>query len=143
MEFSIGIASSPMDPMDSIGTTFYPLHAKPTWVKVSHKIEHRRSHRNRFVSDGSDGYHRRDFLPPHPTKVNFFKVSHEENMDLFIRNRFVSERSPPLVGLCTSALLVFRSRGRGYDWNLVDSIGQPSKIDFWVYKDRPRSHERR
>ena len=45
---------------------------------------------------------------------------------LFHRNRFVSDGSPPLVGLYRSALPVFRSRGRGNDWNLVDSIGQPS-----------------
>ena len=34
------------------------------------QIEHRLFHRNRFLSDGSDGYHWRDFLPPHPTQVN-------------------------------------------------------------------------
>ena len=40
----------------------------------------------------------------------------------------MSDRSHPLVGLYTSALPVFRSRERGYDWNLVDSIGQPSLV---------------
>ena len=91
MDFSIAIGSSPMDPMDSIGTTFYPSRlSQHGWTFPSVlQIEHRLFHRNRFVSDGS----------------------------------------PPLVGLFTSALPVFRSRGRGNDWNLVDSIGQPSDND--------------
>jgi len=31
-----------------------------------------------------------------------------------------------LVGLYTTRLSVFRWKERGYDWILVDSIGQPS-----------------
>ena len=31
-----------------------------------------------------------------------------------------------LVGLYTTRLPVFRWKARGYDWILVDSIGQPS-----------------
>ena len=34
-----------------------------------------------------------------------------------------------LVGLYTTRLPVFRWKARGYDWILVDSIGQPS-INF-------------
>lgn len=49
---------------------------------------------------------------------------------LFHRNLFVSNGSPPLVGLYTSKLLVFRSRARGFDWNLVDSLGQPSMSKY-------------
>ena len=33
-----------------------------------------------------------------------------------------------LVGLYTTRLPVFRWKARGYDWILVDSIGQPSKL---------------
>ena len=90
-------------------------------------------HRNRIVSEGSDGYHRNDFLPPKPTWVKFFLSILRIEHGLFHRNRFVSDRSPPLVGLYTSALPVFRSRGRGYDWNLVDSIGQPSIDDEFIF----------
>ena len=57
------------------------------------KIEHSLFHRNRFMSDGSNGYHRRDFLSPHPTQVKFFKVPHKQNTDLFHRNRIVSDGS--------------------------------------------------
>ena len=32
-----------------------------------------------------------------------------------------------LVGLYTTRLPVFRWKARGYDWILVDSIGQPSE----------------
>ena len=35
-------------------------------------------------------------------------------------------RSNSLVGLYTTRLPVFRWKARGYDWILVDSIGQPS-----------------
>ena len=36
------------------------------------RIENELFHRNLFVSNGSDGLHRNDFLPPHPTWVEFF-----------------------------------------------------------------------
>ena len=66
MCFSIGIYSSPMDPMDSIRTTFYPL--------IQHQWnENELFHRNLFVSNGSNGLHRNDFPPSHPTWVEFFK----------------------------------------------------------------------
>ena len=34
-----------------------------------------------------------------------------------------------LIGLFTTILLVFQWKARGYDWTLVDSIGQPSNDD--------------
>ena len=37
-----------------------------------------------------------------------------------------------LVGLYTTRLPVFRWKARGYDWILVDSIGQPSGDQLWV-----------
>ena len=57
MYFSIGIYSFPMDPMDSIGTIFYPL--------IQHRVEfysltNRRNelfHWNLFVSNGSPTLH--------------------------------------------------------------------------------------
>ena len=36
-----------------------------------------------------------------------------------------------LVGLYTNRLPVFRWKARGYDWILVDSIGQPSEGQWW------------
>ena len=37
-----------------------------------------------------------------------------------------------LVGLYTTRLPVFRWKARGYDWILVDSIGQPSNsLPYW------------
>ena len=44
----------------------------------------------------------------------------------------MSNGSPPLVGLYTSAPPVFRSRARGCDWNLVDSIGLELQVSTWV-----------
>ena len=112
MDFSIGIDSCPMDPMDSIGTTFYPLvqHEKnfsksltnrkctfPSesirvqWIRWTpserlstpssnmsrifrslSRIENVFFHRHLFVSNGSDGVHRNDFLPANPTGVDCF-----------------------------------------------------------------------
>ena len=111
-KFSIGIYSCPMDPMDSIGTTFYPLiqhewnfskfltnrkwtfpseSTRVQWIRWTpserlstplsnmsgiflslSRIENELFHRNLFVSNGSDGLHRNDFLPPHPTWAEFF-----------------------------------------------------------------------
>ena len=36
------------------------------------RIENELFHRNLLVSNGSDGLHRNDFPPPHPTCVEFF-----------------------------------------------------------------------
>ena len=58
----------------------------------------------------------------------FLSLSRIEN-ELFHRNLFVSNASKHLVGLYTTRLPVFRWRARGYDWILVDSIGQPSGCD--------------
>ena len=43
-----------------------------------------------------------------------------------------------LVGLYTNRLPVFRWKARGYDWILVDSIGQPSLI---LLSDSPRASQ--
>ena len=44
-----------------------------------------------------------------------------------------------LVGLYTTRLPVFRWKARGYDWILVDSIGQPSnssdKLSYYLSAD--------
>ena len=54
MSFSIGIYSFPMDPMDSIGTTFYP--SSNTEWNFPKSLTNRRNelfHWNLFVSNGS------------------------------------------------------------------------------------------
>ena len=56
---------------------------------------------------------------------------------LFHQIRFVSNGSPLLVCLYTSTLPVFWSRARWYDWNLVDSIGQPSKCTHKMWQQTP------
>ena len=138
MYFSIGIYSFPMDPTDSIGTTFYPLilyqwnfsksltkrkwtflleSIRVQWIRWSpserlstpssnmggiflslSRIENVLFHWNLFVSNGSDGLHRNDFPPPHPTWVVsgiFLRLSRIEN-ELFHRNLFVSNGSDGL-----------------------------------------------
>ena len=68
MNFFIGIYSCPMDPMDSMGTTSYPLiqHERNFSESITN-IKKELFHRNLFVSNGSDGLHGNAFLPPHPT----------------------------------------------------------------------------
>ena len=57
MNFSIGNYSFPMDPMDSIGTTFYPLIQ--TIIIIIYKSQSRTENElfnwNLFVSNGSNG----------------------------------------------------------------------------------------
>ena len=90
------------------------------------RTENELFHRNLFVSNGSDGLHRNDFPPPSSNMSGIFlSLSRIEN-ELFHRNLFVSNASKHLVGLYTTRLPVFRWKARGYDWILVDSIGQPS-----------------
>ena len=67
----------------------------------------------------------------------FLSLSRIEN-ELFHRNLFVSNASKHLVGLYTTRLPVFRWKARGYDWILVDSIGQPSE---WSQSGRLRELE--
>ena len=54
----------------------------------------------------------------------FLSLSRKENI-LFHRNLFVSNG---MVELYTTTLPVFRWKAKGYDWILVDSIGQPSLL---------------
>ena len=54
----------------------------------------------------------------------FLSLSRIENI-LFHRNLFVSNG---MVELYTTTLPVFRWKAKGYDWILVDSIGQPSLL---------------
>ena len=72
MNFFIGIYPFPMDPIDSIGMTFHPLiqHGRNFSKSLTNRNE--LFHRNLSVSNGSDGLHRNDFPPPHPTWVEFF-----------------------------------------------------------------------
>ena len=54
LNFSIGIYPFPMDPMDSIGTTFHPL-IQHAWIFLSlSPIENALFHWNLFVSNGSN-----------------------------------------------------------------------------------------
>ena len=48
------------------------------------RIENELFHWNLYVSSGSDGLHRNDFPPPHPTWAEFFYVSHEQKMNFSI-----------------------------------------------------------
>ena len=92
------------------------------------RIENELFHWNLFVYSGSDGLHRNDFSTPHPTWVEFFYVSHEQKMDFSIGIYSCPMDPIHLVGLYTTRRLVFRWKERGYDWILVDSIGQSFKI---------------
>ena len=63
----IRIYSNLIDTMASIGTPFHPLiHQEWNFLSLS-RIEKCTFHRNLFASNGSDGLHRNDFPPPHPT----------------------------------------------------------------------------
>ena len=60
------------------------------------RIENELFHRNLFVSNGSDGLHRNDFPPSHPTWVEFFLSLPRIENELFHRNLFVSNGSNTL-----------------------------------------------
>ena len=129
MNFSIGIRLSLMDPIDSIGAAFYTLiqHGRNcskyltnrTWTFPSESVRVQRI--RRIPSER--------FSTPSSNISELFRSLARIEHGLFHRNRFVSNGLPPLEGLCTSTLPVFRSRARGYDLNLVGSNGQPSR--FW------------
>ena len=81
-------------------------------------------HRNLFVSNGSNGLHRNDFLPPHPTPSGIFlSLSRIEEM-----NFSIGIYSCPMDHLhFTTTLPVFRWKVRGYDWSLVNGYWTPSE----------------
>ena len=73
--------------------------------------------RNLFVSNGSNGLHRNDFLPPYPTLSGIFlSLLRIEEM-----NFSIGIYSCPMDHLhFTTTLPVFRWKARGYDWSLVN-----------------------
>ena len=67
MHFSIGIYSNPIEPMYSIGPTFYPnIHIIRVKFLSLTRTAHKHFHWNLFVSDRSDGFHRFGFLHQYP-----------------------------------------------------------------------------
>ena len=117
-----------MDTMDSIGTAFHPL-IQQEWNflnlsridKCTFPSESIRFQWIRWTPS------ERLSTPSSNMSGIFLSLSRIEN-ELFHRNLFVSNASKHLVGLYTTRLPVFRWKARGYDWILVDSIGQPSKF---------------
>jgi len=64
------------------------------------RIENELFHWKLFVSNGSDGLYRNDFLPPHPAWVeSFCKSQSRTENELFNWNLFVSNRSNGLAPL--------------------------------------------
>ena len=113
MNFSIGIYSCPMDPMDSIGTTFDPL------------IQHERNFSKSLTN-------RKWTFPSESIRVQWIRWTPSERLSTPSSNMSGIFLRIHLVGLYTSRLPVFRWKARGYDWILVDSIGQPAK-NYGVY----------
>ena len=79
LHMSDRIYSCPMDPMDSIGTTFDPL-----WTLDDNFLSVLRTATphvrwNLFVPDGSDGLHRNDFRPPLNAWWQFSKCLKKRN----------------------------------------------------------------
>ena len=114
MKFSIGIYSCPMDPMDSIGTTFYPLiqHERNFSLSLS-RIE-------------------KCTFPSESIRFQWIRWTPSERLSTPSSNMSGIFLRIHLVGLYTTRLPVFRWKARGYDWILVDSIGQPSGDQLWV-----------
>ena len=104
MKFSIGIYSCPMDPMDSIGTTFYPL------------IQHERNFSKSLTN-------RKWTFPSESIRVQWIRWTPLERLSTPSSNMSGIFLRIHLVGLYTNRLPVFRRKARGYDWILVDSIG--------------------
>ena len=101
---SDGIYSFPMDPMDSIGTTFDPFLRIDAFFLSVLRTETPHVRWNLFVFDGSHGLHRNDFRPP------------------------LTDGTPTISVLFTDGLPVFRWKADDVRWSLVDSIGQPSTV---------------
>ena len=80
------------------------------------------------LSNGSDGLQWNDFPPPHPTRVRFFLSLTNRKMCFSIGIYSCPMHAIHFVGFYTTRLPVFRWKTRGYDWILVDSIGQPSQF---------------
>ena len=79
LHMSDGIFLCPMDPTDSIGTTFDPLWTLDDNLLSVLRTETPHVRWNLFVSDGSDGLHRNEFRPPLWTlDYNFLSVLRTE-----------------------------------------------------------------
>ena len=90
------------------------------------RIENELFHRNLSLSNGSMDSIGTTFHPLIQNEWDFSKSLTNRKMCFSIGIYSCPMHPMHLVGLYTTTLTVFRWKTRGYDWILVDSIGQPS-----------------